>query len=161
MDRLLSKQGYDCSREIRVLELLKLRFGEAPLHSCEVLHRLVLNLMASTRNRLWLALCVKLCAGLARARHQHQHHQHQHQHGLAISISISISIVVVVVVVVHCKHAPQAVGGAERASSLQPPHPFQPGGWQYLKVNMCNPNQPPQQQQQHKAITGLVHGDVA
>ena len=36
MDRLLSKQGYDCSREIRVLELLKLRFGEAPLHSCEV-----------------------------------------------------------------------------------------------------------------------------
>ena len=36
MDRLLSKGGYDCSREIRVLELLKLRFGEGPLHSCEV-----------------------------------------------------------------------------------------------------------------------------
>ena len=35
-DRLLSKPGYDCSREIRVLELLKLRFGEAQLHNCEV-----------------------------------------------------------------------------------------------------------------------------
>ncbi len=35
-NRLLSHFTYDAEREIRNLELLKLRFGEAPLHQCEV-----------------------------------------------------------------------------------------------------------------------------
>ena len=35
-DKLLSKTDYNCEREIRTLELLKLRFGETNLHSCEV-----------------------------------------------------------------------------------------------------------------------------
>jgi len=34
-DRLLAKADYDCSREVRTLELLKLRFGDANLHNCE------------------------------------------------------------------------------------------------------------------------------
>ena len=34
-NRILSQ--YDPEREIRNLELLKLRFGEAPLHQCEVM----------------------------------------------------------------------------------------------------------------------------
>ena len=37
-DKLLSKTDYNCDREIRSLELLKLRFGEANLHNCEVSH---------------------------------------------------------------------------------------------------------------------------
>jgi len=37
--RLLSKGGYDCEREIRTLEMLKIRFGEAELHQCEVMLR--------------------------------------------------------------------------------------------------------------------------
>ncbi|KAK9907618.1 hypothetical protein WJX75_007065 [Coccomyxa subellipsoidea] len=36
-DKLLAKTDYDCDREIRTLELLKLRFGEANLHNCEVM----------------------------------------------------------------------------------------------------------------------------
>ncbi len=36
-NRLLSHFTYDTDREIRHLELLKLRFGEAPLHQCEVM----------------------------------------------------------------------------------------------------------------------------
>ena len=37
-NRILSYPGtYDPEREIRNLELLKLRFGEAPLHQCEVM----------------------------------------------------------------------------------------------------------------------------
>ncbi|ORY03191.1 hypothetical protein K493DRAFT_207320, partial [Basidiobolus meristosporus CBS 931.73] len=36
-DRLLSVQEYDTEREIRHLELLKLRFGEVSLQSCEVM----------------------------------------------------------------------------------------------------------------------------
>lgn len=36
-NRLLSQFTYDTEREIRNLELLKLRFGEAPLHHCEVM----------------------------------------------------------------------------------------------------------------------------
>lgn len=35
-DKLLAKPDYDCDREIRTLELLKLRFGEGNLHNCEV-----------------------------------------------------------------------------------------------------------------------------
>lgn len=35
-DKLLSKTDYTCDREIRTLELLKLRFGDANLHNCEV-----------------------------------------------------------------------------------------------------------------------------
>lgn len=34
-EKLLSKGDYDCDREIRTLELLKLRFGEANLLNCE------------------------------------------------------------------------------------------------------------------------------
>ncbi|PSC76910.1 anaphase-promoting complex subunit 2 [Micractinium conductrix] len=36
-DRLLAKGGYECDRELRTLELLKLRFGEASLHGAEVM----------------------------------------------------------------------------------------------------------------------------
>jgi anaphase-promoting complex subunit 2 len=36
-NRLLSHFSYETDREIRNLELLKLRFGEAPLHQCEVM----------------------------------------------------------------------------------------------------------------------------
>ena len=36
-DRLLTRGGYDTDREIRTLELLKMRFGEANLHTCEVM----------------------------------------------------------------------------------------------------------------------------
>eukprot|EP00891_Asterochloris_glomerata_P007911 jgi/Astpho2/7911/Aster-06390 len=36
-DRLLAKTDYDCDREIRTLELLKLRFGDTNLNNCEVM----------------------------------------------------------------------------------------------------------------------------
>ena len=36
-ERLLSKVGYDVTREMHTLELLKIRFGEASLHKCEVM----------------------------------------------------------------------------------------------------------------------------
>ncbi|EIE27163.1 hypothetical protein COCSUDRAFT_55186 [Coccomyxa subellipsoidea C-169] len=36
-EKLLGKTDYECDREIRTLELLKLRFGEANLHNCEVM----------------------------------------------------------------------------------------------------------------------------
>ena len=36
-DRILSQFSYETSKEIRYLELLKLRFGEAQLHYCEVM----------------------------------------------------------------------------------------------------------------------------
>merc|ERR1711962_1671313 len=36
-NRILSQFTYDTEKEIRNLELLKLRFGEAPLHQCEVM----------------------------------------------------------------------------------------------------------------------------
>jgi anaphase-promoting complex subunit 2 len=38
-ERLLAKGGYDCARELRTLELLKLRFGEAALRGAEVMLR--------------------------------------------------------------------------------------------------------------------------
>ena len=38
-DRILSHYHCDVERELRYLELLKLRFGEAPLHFCEVMLR--------------------------------------------------------------------------------------------------------------------------
>jgi hypothetical protein len=37
--RLLSKGGYDCEREVRTLEMLKIRFGDAELAACEVMLR--------------------------------------------------------------------------------------------------------------------------
>lgn len=36
-ERLLTRADYGADREIETLELLKLRFGEAPLHVCEVM----------------------------------------------------------------------------------------------------------------------------
>jgi len=36
-NRLLAQRSYDTDKEIRYLELLKLRFGEVPLHQCEVM----------------------------------------------------------------------------------------------------------------------------
>lgn len=36
-DRLLSKSDYECDRELRTLELLKVRFGEANLLNAEVM----------------------------------------------------------------------------------------------------------------------------
>ena len=42
-DKLLAKRGYECEAEIRTLELLKLRFGDANLHPCEVMVLLPLN----------------------------------------------------------------------------------------------------------------------
>ena len=36
-DRILSQFNYDTEKEIRYLELLKLRFGETQLHYCEVM----------------------------------------------------------------------------------------------------------------------------
>ena len=36
-DRLLAKTDYDCDRELRTLELLKVRFGEATLHNAEIM----------------------------------------------------------------------------------------------------------------------------
>ncbi|GMH35992.1 hypothetical protein BSKO_03860 [Bryopsis sp. KO-2023] len=38
-DRLMGKTDYECTREVRTLELLKIRFGEAALHNCEVMLR--------------------------------------------------------------------------------------------------------------------------
>ena len=38
-ERLLGRAGYGAEREVRTLELLKLRFGEAPLHGAEVMLR--------------------------------------------------------------------------------------------------------------------------
>lgn len=38
-DRLLAKADYGCDRELRTLELLKVRFGEASLHGAEVMLR--------------------------------------------------------------------------------------------------------------------------
>lgn len=35
--RILSQFNYDTEKEIRYMELLKLRFGEAQLHYCEVM----------------------------------------------------------------------------------------------------------------------------
>lgn len=35
-DKLLAKADYDCDREIRTLELLKIRFGDNNMHNCEV-----------------------------------------------------------------------------------------------------------------------------
>ena len=36
-DRILTYFNYDTEKEIRYLELLKLRFGESQLHYCEVM----------------------------------------------------------------------------------------------------------------------------
>eukprot|EP00887_Chlorella_sp_A99_P005758 scaffold1.g5758.t1 len=36
-ERLLAKTSYDCDRELRTLELLKVRFGEASLHNAEIM----------------------------------------------------------------------------------------------------------------------------
>jgi anaphase-promoting complex subunit 2 len=47
-DRLLAKTDYDCDRELRTLELLKVRFGEGNLHSAEVMLR-----VGDSRMPLW------------------------------------------------------------------------------------------------------------
>ncbi len=49
-DKLLAASGYDCSREVRNLELLKRRFGEAALASCEVMLRDVAESKRVTRS---------------------------------------------------------------------------------------------------------------
>lgn len=36
-DRLASRPDFDCQRELRTMELLKLRFGEANLHNAEIM----------------------------------------------------------------------------------------------------------------------------
>lgn len=36
-ERLLIKTDYDCDRDLRTLELLKLRFGEAALLNAEIM----------------------------------------------------------------------------------------------------------------------------
>lgn len=36
-DKLLSNVNYDTDKEVRNLELLKLRFGEGNMHSCEIM----------------------------------------------------------------------------------------------------------------------------
>lgn len=47
-DRLLCKgSDYDCDRELRTLELLKLRFGESSLHNAEVMLKVRLGTTAS------------------------------------------------------------------------------------------------------------------
>ncbi|GMH42828.1 hypothetical protein BSKO_10747 [Bryopsis sp. KO-2023] len=38
-DTLMAKTDYECSREVRTVELLKIRFGESALHNCEVMLR--------------------------------------------------------------------------------------------------------------------------
>lgn len=38
-DRLINKKSFDCSKELKTLELLKIRFGEGALHSAEVMMR--------------------------------------------------------------------------------------------------------------------------
>lgn len=38
-ERLIQKKDFDCSRELKTLELLKIRFGESSLHSPEVMIR--------------------------------------------------------------------------------------------------------------------------
>ncbi len=47
-DKLLSKTDYNCDREIRTLELLKLRFGDANLHNCEVRNGVMLPYAVTT-----------------------------------------------------------------------------------------------------------------
>lgn len=52
-DKLLSKTDYNCDREIRTLELLKLRFGDANLHNCEVRHGTLLPCTVTTLSCLY------------------------------------------------------------------------------------------------------------
>ena len=42
-DRILTQFNYEIEKEIRYLELLKLRFGETQLHYCEVMLKDVAN----------------------------------------------------------------------------------------------------------------------
>ena len=36
-DKLLKRDDFDTDKEVRTLELLKLRFGESSMHACEVM----------------------------------------------------------------------------------------------------------------------------
>ncbi len=36
-DRLAGKSDFDCQRELRTMELLKLRFGESNMHNAEIM----------------------------------------------------------------------------------------------------------------------------
>ena len=62
-EKLLSKGGYDCDREIRTLELLKLRFGEVNLLNCEA--RLSPHARATSSDRFRIAPCVSACSLMA------------------------------------------------------------------------------------------------
>lgn len=42
-EKLIQKKSFDCSKELKTLELLKIRFGEAALHSAEVMMRDVID----------------------------------------------------------------------------------------------------------------------
>jgi anaphase-promoting complex subunit 2 len=42
-DKLIKKKTFDCSKELKTLELLKIRFGEGALHSAEVMMRDVIE----------------------------------------------------------------------------------------------------------------------
>lgn len=36
-EKLLAKTNFDCSRELRTMELLKLRFGDGNMHNAEIM----------------------------------------------------------------------------------------------------------------------------
>lgn len=61
-EKLLAKEDYDIEREVRTIELLKLRFGESALHNCEVMlkdfgdsKRIDSNIKSETNSGLELA----------------------------------------------------------------------------------------------------------
>ena len=59
-EKLLSKGDYDCDREIRTLELLKLRFGEVNLLNCEARPALLYPAMSLKQFRVapYLSACI-------------------------------------------------------------------------------------------------------
>ena len=54
-DRILTHFNYDTEKEIRYLELLKLRFGESQLHYCEVIRKIIVLSCYITVDFLWNA----------------------------------------------------------------------------------------------------------
>lgn len=50
-EKLLAKGDYDCDKEIRTLELLKIRFGEANLLNCEASPLLSPQMLDSTPSK--------------------------------------------------------------------------------------------------------------
>ena len=63
-EKLLSKGDYDCDQEIRTLELLKLRFGEANLLNCEV-RPAPLAPAVSLSLAPYIKACILLAGGLS------------------------------------------------------------------------------------------------